>query len=52
LAAFAPDGQKLWGMNLERTGIGSCLPERVLSGRRLVVRCFDWYLRRFQILGE
>lgn len=52
LAAFASDGQKLWGMNLERTGIGSCLPERVLSGRRLVVRCFDWYLRRFQILGE
>jgi hypothetical protein len=52
LAAFAPDGSKLWGYNLKTTYYGVCSPTRVLSGRRLLVSCDGRYVRRLLILGE
>ncbi len=52
IGAFAPDGHRLWGWNLETVSPGTCLPDSILSGHRLVARCFGRYLRRFVILGE
>ncbi len=52
LVAFAPDGHKLWGLNLKTTNNGTCHAKQVLSGHRLVVTCWGRYVRRFLILGE
>jgi hypothetical protein len=52
LVAFAPDGSKLWGLNLKTTNNGTCQARRILSGHRLVVTCWGRYVRRFIILGE
>jgi hypothetical protein len=52
LVAFAPSGQKLWGLNLSTVRDFVCQPVSVLSGHRLVVRCPGRYVQRLLILGE
>ncbi len=52
LAAFAPDGRRLWGVSLPTCYGGEYQPRAVLSGRRIVATCPGRFTNGFVIVGE